>query len=110
MSHSLPLHPYFLLRGWVYIHAVAYFVSDRLVYGISFEVLPSVFIIIGCVIQIFLFSGADRIPPSLVIFVVSLKAVVDRAGAVTHSLKTLVGNPTIIHINIRKTASPSFSR
>lgn len=51
--------------------------------------------------------GANRFPPIMVMFVVSLKVVVDRAGAVTHSLKTLVGNPTIIQINIRKTACPS---
>ena len=51
--------------------------------------------------------GADRFPPIMVMFVVSLKVVVDQAGAVTHSLKTLVGNPTIIQINIRKSASPS---
>ena len=65
------------------------------------------FLVIGCVIYISFVMGADRIPPIMVMFVVSLKVVVDRAGAVTHSLKTLVGNPTIIQIDIRKTASPS---
>ena len=43
-------------------------------------------------------------------FVILLKAVVDQAGAVTHSLKTLIGNLTIIHIDMRKTASPPIAR
>ena len=42
-------------------------------------------------------------------FVLLLKTVVDSSGTATHSLLILVRNPTIIHIDMRKTTSPPIA-
>ena len=42
-------------------------------------------------------------------FVVVVKGIVNQVGAVTHSLKTLIGNPTIVRIDMRKTVSPPIA-
>ena len=110
ITHALPLHLYPLLRVRVYFHAGAYFIGVLPIkYGFSFIVLPSCSLVFAVTLHFSVNVTSIRLP-RWVTFVILLKTVVDQAGAAAHSLLTLIGNLTIIHIDMRKTACPPIAR